>query len=56
MLVKRFKKTESICLASLLGFKGFLTAALPTSRQFHATARRESHPDVDRRACWSLSG
>jgi hypothetical protein len=22
----------------------------------HATARRESHPDVDRRACWLLSG
>jgi hypothetical protein len=48
------KKPESI--ASLLGFKGFSPAVLPTSRQLHATARRESHPDVYRRACCLLSG
>jgi hypothetical protein len=55
VLAKRFKKQKALsCVAARL--QRVFACGLASLRQLHAAARRESHPDVDRRACWSLSG
>jgi len=55
VLAKRFKKQKALsCVAARL--QRVFACGLASLRQLYAAARRESHPDVDRRACWSLSG
>ena len=48
-------KNRSIVLRRCSASKAF-DCGVASLRQLHATARRESHRDVDRRACWLLSG
>jgi hypothetical protein len=55
VLANRFKKPKALsCGAARL--QRVFDCGLDSLRQLHATARRESHPDVDRRTCWLLSG